>query len=228
MNLIVLAAGQGTRFYPTTKYIPKALVRVKRRPLIEHVLEPFQGSVTKIIIVINDETGDQLKAYLGDYYETIPIEYVVQKLSDARGTWSALLCAVNNLDQDNYFMVTNCDDIYNRSEVQQLVSEELTVTMAVTRAVMPKKYLGIVISEGYVQGFQSHSNSIAEQVEDVFCNGLYILSLELLKVAPVQITGGEFGLPQTLIANKIMIPCKAFTMNYWVSINKPDDINKLN
>ena len=227
MNLIVLAAGQGTRFYPVTKHIPKALVRVQGKPLIEHVLQPFNGLVSKIIIVVNDETGEQLRSYLCESYGNSTIEYVVQPLAGPRGTWAALQQASVLLSGDNYFVVINCDDIFSRDEIKKVVSMRPEVAMGISRAVMPKKYLGIIVRNGYVTGFKSNNGSAVELLEDSFCNGLYILSSSVLQLKPIEITDGELGLPQTLFANLKTIPCKAIEMNYWVSINKPDDIKKL-
>lgn len=227
MNLIVLAGGQGTRFYPVTKHIPKALVRVQGRPLIEHVLQSFDGLVSKIIVVVNDETGELLRSYLGTSYGNSTIEYVVQPLAGPRGTWAALQQASALLDRDDYFMVINCDDIFNRDEIIKIVSMRPEVAMGISKAVMPKKYLGIMVNNEYVSNFRSNQGSESELVEDLFCNGLYILSPNVLQLHPVEIADGEFGLPQTLFANLKTIPCLAIEMDYWVSINKPDDIKKL-
>lgn len=227
MRLIVLAGGRGTRFYPTTKYIPKALVRVMGRPLIEHVLEPFQGLITEVIIVVNDETGDQLRAYLGQSYAGNPIKYVAQPLASTRGTWAALMETRNFLNTAEYFMVINSDDIFDREEIQKIINASPELGIGVSRSIMPKKYGGITINRGYVTGYVSHESTTSDFIEDVFCNGLYLLNAKVFDLEPVPIAGGEFGLPQTLFAHLKTMPCKAFYMNYWVSINKPDDISKL-
>lgn len=227
MNLIVLAAGRGTRFYPTTKTIPKAMVRVHGKPLIEHCLSAFRTSVNKIIIVMNDETGMILESYLGREYEGIPVQYAMQSLTSRRGTWFAVQQVVPLLDpQEKYFIVTNCDDIYDREETAKVLSMPSSLAMGITKTIMPKKYLGILTHRELVTGYASHQNDSCDAVEDFFSNGLYILSKNILNLEPVEIAGGEYGLPQTLFKSLDEFPCRAIVMATWNSINCPADISR--
>lgn len=228
MNLIVLAAGQGTRFYPITKHIPKALVRVGGRPLIEHVLEPFMGQVTKIIIVINPETGPVLEAYLGQEYFGIPVLYAIQSRSDQKGTWPSMVQGSALLDESNdYFLVINSDDIFDAAEIKKIVAAPQELAMGVSRTTMPKKYLGMRIENGYIQGVVSNMSAETDTVNDLFCNGLHVLPRTILNQEGVMITGNEWGLPQTIFAHLKESPCRAIEMSHWISINKPDDIKKI-
>jgi bifunctional UDP-N-acetylglucosamine pyrophosphorylase/glucosamine-1-phosphate N-acetyltransferase len=224
MNLIILAAGKGTRFYPKTKTIPKAMIRVRGRPLIEHVLEAFVGNVNKIIIVINDETGPVLENYLGEEYYGIPIVYTVKKTDVEKGTWPALIHGSKLLDTSNYFIVCNCDDIFNVKEITKLLKRKPVLTLGVSTAIMPKKYLGMNIKNGYITGTRSNMNTEEDTVSDLFCNGLHILSKDIFRCNPVEIAGGEYGLPQVIFKNLKHYPCKAAPLNFWISINKPEDI----
>ncbi len=228
MNLIILAAGQGTRFYPITKHIPKALVRVRNRPLIEHVLEPFIGQVTKIIIVINPETGPVLEAYLGQEYSGIPVQYAIQSTGDQKGTWPSMLKGSALLDESNdHFLVINSDDIFDAREIKKIVATPQELAIGVSRTTMPKKYLGMRIENGYIQGVVSNMNAETDMVNDLFCNGLHVLPRTILNQEGVMITGDEWGLPQTIFAHLKESPCRAIEMSHWISINKPDDIKKM-
>lgn len=225
MKLILLAAGQGTRFYPTTKDIPKAMVRVDGKPMIEWVLSSFKGLVDSIIIVINDETGQVLQAYLGSDYYGIPISYAVQPLGVERGTWPSLLKGSEYLDDtDGFFIVSNSDDIFDAEEMKSILNDSPALSMGVSRTVMPKKYMGMQISEGYITGTRSNMGAQTDTVLDIFCNGFHILPRELLQEEGVGIAGGEYGLPQTIFKNLEKYPCRAIEMKHWISINKPEDI----
>ena len=229
MNLVVLAAGPGTRFYPITKTIPKAMVRVNGKPLIEHCLASFKDSVTKIIVVVNDETGPVLQAYMGNTYEGISVEYAVQPLAAERGTWFAMLQAAPHLNADDeYFIVSNCDDVYDPVEIEAVINQAPALSMGITKTIMPKKYLGIRSEEGFVTGFVSHIDCAENETEDLFSNGLYIISKKILSLHPVQIAGGEYGLPQTILKNLDIFSCRAIPMKAWRSVNKPSDILKMN
>lgn len=53
---VIPAAGRGTRFLPATKAIPKEMLPVIDRPVIEYaVAEAVDAGITEVVIVVNDE-----------------------------------------------------------------------------------------------------------------------------------------------------------------------------
>ena len=52
-----MAGGKGTRMEPFTKIFPKALLPVKEKPIIQHIIEKFaQSGVNKFFITVNYKT----------------------------------------------------------------------------------------------------------------------------------------------------------------------------
>lgn len=67
MKAVILAAGKGTRLRPLTNTIPKHLLPVANKPILFYVLEQIrEAGITDIGVVISPETGEDLKAALGD------------------------------------------------------------------------------------------------------------------------------------------------------------------
>lgn len=68
MQAFILAAGLGTRLYPLTTTIPKALVEVQGHPLIKIAIDNLvhQGA-TRIVVNIH-HFGDLLRTYLQDHH----------------------------------------------------------------------------------------------------------------------------------------------------------------
>ncbi|MEI8011742.1 MAG: nucleotidyltransferase family protein [Candidatus Omnitrophota bacterium] len=62
---MILAGGYGTRLYPVVKDIPKALLEVCGKTLIDHVLEKFQGvaELDEACVVTNDKFADMLQGW---------------------------------------------------------------------------------------------------------------------------------------------------------------------
>src|SRR3954469_4313488 len=66
MKAMVLAAGQGTRLRPLTDRVPKALVPVAGRPMIEYPLLLLKHYGIHEIVINLHHFGEQIEAYLGD------------------------------------------------------------------------------------------------------------------------------------------------------------------
>ena len=62
---MVMAAGLGTRMRPLTDKMPKALVEVAGKPLIDFVIDPLVEAGVETIVVNVHAHADQLEAYLG-------------------------------------------------------------------------------------------------------------------------------------------------------------------
>jgi NDP-sugar pyrophosphorylase family protein len=64
MQCVILAAGKGTRLRPLTDNLPKPLVKVAGKTLLDHIVSSLPSAVDELIIV----TGyleEQIKAHCG-------------------------------------------------------------------------------------------------------------------------------------------------------------------
>jgi len=62
---IVLAAGKGTRLLPLTLAMPKEMIRVGVKPVIEHVIEVLKAGGIKEILIIVGRNKEAIMNYLG-------------------------------------------------------------------------------------------------------------------------------------------------------------------
>ncbi len=55
MKALILAAGYGTRLYPYTKYFPKPLLEVNKKPVIGYLLDKLEklDGLTRVVVVTN-------------------------------------------------------------------------------------------------------------------------------------------------------------------------------
>ena len=107
MKAMVLAAGQGTRLRPLTDRIPKALVPVAGRPMIEYPLLLLRHYGIGDIVINLHHHGEQIEKRLGDGSQLgLRISYSVEP--DLLDTGGGLLKAKAFFQSDT-FLVINTD-----------------------------------------------------------------------------------------------------------------------
>ena len=70
MEAIILAAGYATRLYPLTENIPKSLLKVANKKIIEHIISKLEeiDIVNNIYIVTNDKFSQQFTEWLKNFH----------------------------------------------------------------------------------------------------------------------------------------------------------------
>src|SRR2546429_3714573 len=87
MKVIVPLAGKGTRLLPLTKRVPKPLVRVAGRPVMDYVMDTVKGLSVDELIVITGHLKETVERYIVEHYP-IKARFVEQKTLD--GTAGAI------------------------------------------------------------------------------------------------------------------------------------------
>lgn len=141
---IVLAAGLGTRLRPLTYLVPKPLVPVNGRAMIDYVLEWLRANNVGRIVVVGGYMGDVLRRYLSEYWPEA--EYVHSRR--LLGTAGQLHYVAHLVDQTA--VVVNTDVLTNLDlapvvEHHKQVGAEVTV---VARWVETEVRFGVLEVEG--------------------------------------------------------------------------------
>ena len=87
MQVIIPLAGKGTRLRPHTHLVPKPLIKVAGRPVMDWVMDKLKGLPIEELIFITGHLKDQVEAYVHQRY-TIPSRFVEQRIQD--GTAGAI------------------------------------------------------------------------------------------------------------------------------------------
>lgn len=108
---LILSGGWGTRLRPLTCTIPKTLIPVGNKPVIERQMELLKSAGVKEIVLAVSVMSEHLKKYFGDGDRLgIKIHYTDEQ--SPMGTAGALKLAEPFLKDDNFFML-NGDVILN-------------------------------------------------------------------------------------------------------------------
>ena len=96
MKIIVPLAGKGTRLLPLTKRVPKPLIRVAGRPVMDYVMDTVKGFDVDELIVITGHLKHVVERYIVTQYP-VKAKFVEQKALD--GTAGAINLARPFVDQ---------------------------------------------------------------------------------------------------------------------------------
>jgi dTDP-glucose pyrophosphorylase len=105
--VVIMAGGRGTRLDPFTKILPKPLVPLRDKPIIEHIMDRFfVNGFSRFILIVNYKK-EMIKSYFSDTKLPYSIEFVDE--AEYSGTAGGLSLLRNKID--SAFIVTNCDTI---------------------------------------------------------------------------------------------------------------------
>ncbi len=81
MQVVIPLAGKGTRLRPHTHLVPKPLIKVAGRPVMDWVMDRLEGLEVEELIFITGHLKDQVEAYARRRY-TVPSRFIEQKVQD--------------------------------------------------------------------------------------------------------------------------------------------------
>ena len=87
MKVIVPLAGKGTRLLPLTKRVPKPLIRVAGRPVMDYVMDTLQGLDVEELIVITGHLREVVENHIVEHY---PVRATFVEQKTLNGTAGAI------------------------------------------------------------------------------------------------------------------------------------------
>ncbi|MGI0131391.1 MAG: sugar phosphate nucleotidyltransferase [Thermoplasmata archaeon] len=112
VDAVLLCAGVGKRLQPLTDSIPKALVPVAGRPIVDYHLEAWREAGVESALLVIGYRGEQVRQHVGDGARYgLKVEYVAQP--ERRGSGHALLVADDRLRAPSV-LVGYCDVFFGR------------------------------------------------------------------------------------------------------------------
>lgn len=222
-NIVVLmVGGLGTRLQPLTNEIPKPLLPIGDKPILERIIEQFKSYGFYKFILCTNYKEEEIIKYFGDgSYFNVDIEYVSE---DKRLGTVGALSLINKKFAKPFFVMNG--DLLTRLNFDSMLKYHIE-----------DKYIMTIGSRDYTYQIpygvlQINNQEIIEIIEkpkySVFVNaGIYILEPELLKMIPYN----EYY-DMTDLINKLLIEKKsigAFPIReYWKDIGQYEDYQKAN
>lgn len=221
MQAVILAAGRGTRMGVLTETLPKPLLQVGGKTLIENELDILPDEITEVLIVVG-YLGHAIQQKLGGEYNGKRLLYVEQDVLD--GTAGALWRAAPLLK--DRFMVLMSDDVYSADDAMVCISKSDWV-MQVHEAPLISGGRMILAQDGTIDRIEEGNH---DGMPGIIGTSMYTLDTRLFAFPMVPKSEGspEFGLPQTVLAasKQSGIPITLVHATFWLQISDPDDLRK--
>lgn len=222
MKALFLAGGMGTRLRPLTDRLPKPMVPVMGKPLLERSMEILKLHGADDIVLSTCYKPEAIERYFGNGSDFgLKIRYVSEDFPLGTGG------AIKNCEKyfDEPFFIFNADILSNINFSEMLryhKRKEADVTIAVTRVDNPSAY-GVIEYDGngYASSFQE--KPAPHEVISHFINaGVYIVEPEVLRGIPsgraVSVEREVF--PKLLEQGRKIAVYKG--CNYWLDIGTPE------
>ena len=184
MKAVIMAGGFGTRLRPLSCTIPKPMVYVANKPMMEHIINLLRNHGVVDLVVLLYFQPETIKSYFGDGSRFgVKIQYI--EAQEDYGTAGAVKNAQSLLD--DRFLVISADvltDIDIKAACDFHQGKKAKVTMVLARMENPLSY-GVVITQedGRISRFLEKP-TWGEVFSDTVNTGIYILEPEVLEEIP--------------------------------------------
>ena len=125
MKLVIIAAGRGSRISSISKGLPKILIEVFNKTLLEHLI---QNSITvgiSDIVIVTGHNSDIIHDFISNNKFDINIELAYNDDWDMPNGIS-VLASKNNIPQNHDFMISMSDHFYNDDLLLKIKNSDLT------------------------------------------------------------------------------------------------------
>jgi NDP-sugar pyrophosphorylase family protein len=184
MKAMILAAGVGSRLDPLTRNLPKPLVPIVNKPVMEHIVELLARNGVKQIMVNLHYHGDQIKKYFGDGKKWgVHISYSPE--DELWGDAGSVKRCESFFDET--FIVIGGDDLADmdlKRLIKQHKEKKALCTIALSLVSDPGEYGIVLINErGKIIRFLEKPKG-----EVIFSNmantGVYVFEPEIFELIP--------------------------------------------
>ncbi len=219
-RVVLMAGGLGTRLRPLTEEVPKPLLKVGNKPILETIIENFaKYGFINITISVNYK-ADMIKEYFGDGSKLgVNIDYVEE--TKRLGTAGAL-SLMKNRPQEPFFVMNG--DLLTNVNFTNLLDFHSFESSVATMCVREYDYQ---VPYGVIETKGSQIISIEEKpVHKFFVNaGIYALSPQVFEYIPKN----EFYDMPTLFEDIIKEELKTISFplhEYWLDIGRMEEFEQ--
>lgn len=182
---VVMAGGEGTRLRPLTTSLPKPLLPVVNRPMLEHVLRLLgRHGVTDAVVTVQF-LASLVRSYIGDGSDLgMQLTYVSEDVP--LGTAGGVKNAEPTLGRGSFLVISG--DAITDVDVRALVADHQSrgsdVTIGLARTANPVEFGGVVLGEDDRVQRLVEKPGWGNVVSDLVSTGIYVMERDVLAALP--------------------------------------------
>lgn len=220
MKAVILSGGLGTRLKPFTEVIPKPLLPIGEKAILEVQIERLRNSGFDTVYLATNYKSDYIESFFGDG-SRYGVNLHISREEIPLGTAGPLTLLKDQLTEP--FLVMN-GDILTLLDFAAFykfaVSRQAPLTIGIKKEILPFAFGNISFDGDYVTDIQEKPN-----FELYILAGIYIMTPAVFDIIPANTYYGMDNLIKDLLAAEIKIP-KYNICEYWLDIGRLNDYEK--
>jgi NDP-sugar pyrophosphorylase family protein len=220
MKAVILSGGLGTRLKPFTEVIPKPLLPIGEKAVLEIQIEHLHNHGFDEIFLATNYKSSYIENFFGDGSK-YGVKLYISKEDSPLGTAGPVKLLESHLNEP--FLVMNGDilTLLNYSKMYEFAcSRDSLLTIGTKDIVTPFQFGNIYFDGDTVTGIEEKPNIVT-----TILAGIYIFKPRLLELIP---SNQHYDMDK-LILNMLSINERITRypiLEYWLDIGKIDDYNK--
>ncbi len=220
MKAVILAGGLGTRLKPFTEVIPKPLLPIGEKAILEIQIENFKRYGFNEIYLATNYKSEYIERFFGDG-SRYGVKLHISKEDEPLGTAGPLKLLKDELNEPFVVMngdiltLTNFLEFYNFA-----VSKDSLLTISVKKFITPYDFGNIFFEGDKVTGIEEKPDIITYALA-----GIYVMKPGIFELIPDKEYFGMDFLMQKMLTKNFAIS-KYELKEYWLDIGRVDDYEK--
>jgi dTDP-glucose pyrophosphorylase len=229
---VVLAAGRGTRMRELTNDVPKPMIEVRGKPVLQHIVQGLRDAGVRRFLIIVGYHAETVRNFFGDgQRHNVDIEYVTQTVQDGTGR---VVNLARDFTGESPFVLSYGDILISPANYKRIVDFRIDVEalITVTRGEDVSKGGAVFVNEQMELVDLREKPKLGEPTSPWYNAGLYAFRPSIfefiakLKPSP----RGEYELTDAIrdLAHSGKIVKALELTGEWADVRDPEVLAKLN
>lgn len=147
MKSVILAAGVSRRLYPLTYEMPKCLMKVGDKAILDRQLKTLQSSNISEVIIVVGYYRELIVDYVKSHYNDLNVKFVINHhYFETNTAYSLRLC--NDFINNEPFILMNADVLYPKEVLTRVIDSNYNTVLAVDIKPCGREEVKVVEGEG--------------------------------------------------------------------------------